>query len=267
MVYSLYVITGANRGFGRSIALTLANKCQNDIAFILIGRELASLQVVSAELGQYQHVRSVELAAEPHGLDNAATTTQLLLEGVEPLVSALLPEIGSITLINNAGSTGDLSQTVAEYQPETIQSYIDMNVTSYITLVSGFLKLYQQKWANESRSLQLVNISSLLAIQPFSHWGLYATGKAARDMLLAVIAKEYQSSSLIRTLSYAPGPLDNEMQCRVRETLGDPEQSALYNDMAKKGNLVPMEDSAGKLVSLLQNNSYSSGAHIDYFDI
>ena len=36
----------------------------------------------------------------------------------------------------------------------------------------------------------------------------------------------------VRTLSYAPGPLDNAMQKHVRETMGDPEQAKLYTDMA-----------------------------------
>jgi sepiapterin reductase len=36
----------------------------------------------------------------------------------------------------------------------------------------------------------IVNISSLLAVQAFSNWGLYAAGKAARDRLLGVIALE-----------------------------------------------------------------------------
>lgn len=38
--------------------------------------------------------------------------------------------------------------------------------------------------------ITIVNISSLLAVEPFRNWGLYATGKAARDMLLRVLAKE-----------------------------------------------------------------------------
>lgn len=38
--------------------------------------------------------------------------------------------------------------------------------------------------------MTIVNISSLLAVQAFPNWGLYATGKAARDMLLKVITKE-----------------------------------------------------------------------------
>jgi sepiapterin reductase len=39
-------------------------------------------------------------------------------------------------------------------------------------------------------------------------------------------------------LSYAPGPLDNEMQQHVRETLADPEQNKLYSKMANEVNIV-----------------------------
>lgn len=52
-------------------------------------------------------------------------------------------------------------------------------------------------------------------------------------MLLKVVTKEEPS---IRTLSYAPGPLNNEMQQHVRETLGDQEQKQLYTKMADEVN-------------------------------
>ncbi|ORY98686.1 hypothetical protein BCR43DRAFT_487976 [Syncephalastrum racemosum] len=163
------------------------------------------------------------------------------------------------TLICNAGSTGDLRKTVAEYTAEEIQAYYDMNIISYTTLISGFLDIFS------CCKTYIINISSLLAVQPFANWGLYASGKAARDMLLQVIAKENKEGS-VRTLSYAPGPLDNTMQKHVRETLGDPEQAKLYTDMATQGKLVSMESSAKKLVDILQKDVFVSGAHIDYFD-
>ncbi|CAO3613185.1 unnamed protein product [Mucor hiemalis] len=112
--------------------------------------------------------------------------------------------------------------------------------------------------------MTIVNISSLLAVEAFPNWALYATGKSARDMLLKVVAKE---EPRIQTLSYAPGPLDNEMQQHVRETLADPEQNILYSKMANEGNLVKMEDSATKLYELLEKNEFTSGSHIDFYDI
>lgn len=38
--------------------------------------------------------------------------------------------------------------------------------------------------------MTIVNISSLLAVQAFPNWALYATGKSARDMLLKVVTLE-----------------------------------------------------------------------------
>ncbi|ORX43030.1 NAD(P)-binding protein [Hesseltinella vesiculosa] len=258
---ALYIITGANRGFGQAIATNLGAQAKCPQQFILIGREEASLASTAAQLRQHQTTLAVELIAHPHALDNAASVDQYILPRLDQLVKSLAAT--SITLINNAGSTGDLSQTVGDYTSEAIQRYVDMNITSYITLVSGVVQLQTNTW--KAQKLTVVNISSLLAVQAFSHWGLYATGKAARDMLLAVISKEHSAS--VRTLSYAPGPLDNQMQEQVRQTLGDPEQATLYKDMAQKGNLVSMDDSAKKLILLLENDTFESGAHLDFFDI
>ena len=76
----------------------------------------------------------------------------------------------------------------------------------------------------------IINISSLLAVKPFAGWSLYASGKAARDMLHSVIASEEPSDS-VRLLNYAPGPLDTEMQKSVRETIGDADQRKAFTSM------------------------------------
>lgn len=51
-------------------------------------------------------------------------------------------------------------------------------------------------------SRTVINVSSLLAVQAFPGWGLYAPAKAARDMLHQVVSKE---DPKVRTLNYAPG--------------------------------------------------------------
>ena len=38
--------------------------------------------------------------------------------------------------------------------------------------------------------LTIVNISSIVAVKAFPYTGLYSTGKAARDMLLQIVATE-----------------------------------------------------------------------------
>ena len=58
-------------------------------------------------------------------------------------------------------------------------------------------------------TVKIIHVSSLCALEPFKSWGLYCTGKAGRDMFFRVLAAEYPN---IRVLSYAPGPLDTNMQ-------------------------------------------------------
>lgn len=105
--------------------------------------------------------------------------------------------------------------------------------------------------------LQVVNISSLMAVETFPGYGLYCAGKFARDSFHAVVAKEVRCHlvylagslshtfahpgtrgrrdtptqqalnkdlSLVKTLNYAPGPLDTQMQKEIRETHADPGQ-------------------------------------------
>jgi sepiapterin reductase len=145
--------------------------------------------------------------------------------------------ITNVYLVNNAGSTGDLSKKVVDYDLNEVQNYYNVNVISFISLVSGFIKLFRQPQSTDETpfppDLTIVNISSLLAVKAFPNWGLYASGKAARDMFLQVLATEHKDGS-IKTLSYAPGPLDNDMQLSCRETIGDAEQKQFYTTMAEQ---------------------------------
>lgn len=59
-----------------------------------------------------------------------------------------------------------------------------LRVTRYDS--TGFIRLFKKGIVD----MTIVNISSLLAVQAFPNWALYATGKSARDMLLKVVAVE-----------------------------------------------------------------------------
>ncbi|CAJ0758345.1 23136_t:CDS:2 [Entrophospora sp. SA101] len=128
---------------------------------------------------------------------------------------------------------------------------------------SEFLKRLKSSLTNQRI---IVNISSLLAIKPTPNWGLYCMAKSARDTYLAVISLE-EASNNTKTLNYAPGPLNNDMQKQVRETIGDVEQKTLYTNFFNNNQLLDMNDSSQKLVNLLFKNNFKSGSHIDYYDI
>ncbi|PVU89183.1 hypothetical protein BB559_005202 [Furculomyces boomerangus] len=187
--------------------------------------------------------------------------------------------ISGIDLIFNAGSLGDLSKRIEEYNNlNEISSFYNLNVVSFMFILSRLLDfgkrtLQRQKLGNGGGLVRVIQISSLLAVQAFPCWGLYASAKASRDMILAVLAKESETGNngilgiKVKTLSYAPGPLNNDMQKRVRESIGDASQKEIYSEMNENKKLVSMDDSAKALYKVLNEDKYESGSHVDYYDV
>lgn len=95
MSHSLYIITGANKGFGEALAQTIASslKTTDLLRFILIGRHIVTLESVAHTLQLQAHVLSVDIIAELHGLDNAATTFDMVLRVLDPMVSSVVRQM------------------------------------------------------------------------------------------------------------------------------------------------------------------------------
>ncbi|XP_008581479.1 PREDICTED: sepiapterin reductase [Galeopterus variegatus] len=250
------VLTGASRGFGRALAPLLARLLSPGSVLVLNARNDQALQQLEAELG----------AGRP-GLHVMRVPADLGAEaGLQQLLGALreLPRpegLQRLLLINNAGTLGDVSKGFVDLgDPAEVNNYWALNLTSMLCLTSSILKYFP---SSPGLSRTVVNISSLCALQPFKGWALYCAGKAARDMMFQVLATEEPS---VRVLSYAPGPLDTDMQQLAREASVDPDLRKSLQELKTKGKLVDCMASAQKLLSLLQKDMFKSGAHVDFFD-
>ena len=132
--------------------------------------------------------------------------------------------------------------------------------------------------------VRIVNISSLCAIDPFPTMSLYCAGKAARDMFHAVLAKEqkakaddeeetdqsHQSSNSVqfKVLNYAPGACDTEMTDTLADCADlDSGLHTFFSTSRDEKKLIRPEDTAAKLVGLLEKDEFESGSHVDYWDI
>ncbi|KAF9080624.1 hypothetical protein BGX23_001883 [Mortierella sp. AD031] len=276
--HHLVIITGANRGFGASVAHTyLKHSGASAVSYVLVGRNQEGLQKVLDDLKQTGSTSNVAVKGLVIANVDLADTDSLnanlakIQEATKQLRDESTQSKAVITksiLINNAGSLGDLSKTAKEFTWQETRTYLDFNVVSFVGLCSAFLQdtlaTFPKEQYPEHKTV-VVSVSSLLAVQPFANWGLYAAGKAARDRFLGVTALEEKGNN-VKTLNYAPGPLDNEMQADVRRTLGDKEQLEIYDGMHKSGSLVKMDDSSRKLVLLLKRDEFTSGSHIDFYD-
>nr|XP_005322243.2 sepiapterin reductase-like [Ictidomys tridecemlineatus] len=189
------VLTGASRGFGRSLAQLLAGLLSPGSVLLLTARNEEALKQLEAELvAEHPGLRVVWVPAD---LGSDAGLQQLL----GALRDLPRPEgLQRLLLINNAATLGDVSKGFLNLSdPAEANSYWAMNLTSMLCLTTGLLRAFQDC---PGLIRTVVNISSISALQPFKGWALYCAGKAARAMLFQVLAAEEPS---VRVLSYDPG--------------------------------------------------------------
>lgn len=89
-------------------------------------------------------------------------------------------------------------------------------------------------------------------------------------MLQAVIATEEGGGGAavpVRTLSWAPGPMDTAMQATLREcsTL-EAGTRDFFNGLLASNTYVPLEASATKCVRILLAGKHKNGVHLDFYD-
>ncbi|KAF4789319.1 Sepiapterin reductase [Turdus rufiventris] len=200
------VVTGASRGFGRSLARLLAPQLGPGSVLLLLARSADALDELATELragatgrdtgsgtgsGPELRVQCVpaDLGCE-QGLRRASAALRELLQD---------SSFGRLLLINNAGSLGDISKSFLDLSDlQEINTYFSFNISSALCLTSTALRAFG---ARPGCSRTVVNISSLCAREPFPSWALYCAAKAARDMMFRVLAVEELG---LRVLNYAP---------------------------------------------------------------
>ncbi|XP_043841484.1 sepiapterin reductase isoform X1 [Dromiciops gliroides] len=249
------ILTGASRGFGRSLVPLLAPRLAAGSVLVLSARNDRALQELSADVAaSWPGLRVLCVSADL----GSQAGLQRLLEALRELSQP--PDLQRLLLINNAGTLGDVSKNIVDFaDPTEINGYWALNVTSTLCLTSGILRVFPP---SPGLKRTVVNISSMCALKPFKSWGLYCAGKAARNMLFKVLAEEEPN---VRVLSYAPGPLDTDMQLEARQKTRDSELRQSLVKLKDTHSLLDSSVSAQKLLDLLEEDTFESGAHIDYF--
>ncbi|XP_029299876.1 sepiapterin reductase a isoform X2 [Cottoperca gobio] len=256
---ALCIITGASRGFGRTIAREMSGLVKPGSALVLTARSGDDLRSLEAELAESEAGRA--------GLVVECVVADLgQMEGLGSVVraskEAFSEDIDHVILVNNAASLGDVSRDAKSFTDMAeVDSYLSLNVSSSLCLTASILQAFPQL---PGLRRSVINITSLCALQPFRSWVLYCTGKAAREMMFRVLAEEEPD---LRVLSYSPGPLDTDMQKVARSRTADPSIRKSFSDMFAQGQLLTCEASCAKLMKLLLEDSYTSGAHVDVYDL
>ncbi len=122
-----------------------------------------------------------------------------------------------ITLINNAGSIGEVNRI--ENIPETdIKATFQLNTIVPIQLS----RLFIQKTKDWKARKSIINISSGAAVSPKYGWSIYCSSKAAIDLFTQSVALEqnFVENGVELKVVY-PGIVDTAMQEKIRSQSKD----------------------------------------------
>ncbi|XP_013787926.1 sepiapterin reductase-like [Limulus polyphemus] len=256
---SLCVITGASRGLGRVLSLSLTKKLPRNSIIALIARSEEGLKGTKQLIEECD--KETQVITIPMDLTTvSATQVEQLLAKVCQFVESCPVKIDQAFLIHNAGTIGDISRKASMFKDgDEITRYFNLNFNSAVILTSVFLEKILK---DNIKFRHIIHISSLASQKAIDGWSLYCSGKAARNMYFKVLAQEDPSLSII---SYGPGPLDTEMMKEILEN-ALPEVGAFMQKVSNEGKLLKCETTVARLFTILEEGKFKSGDYVDVFD-
>ncbi|MDA3863546.1 MAG: SDR family NAD(P)-dependent oxidoreductase [Deltaproteobacteria bacterium] len=235
----LAFITGASRGLGKNLALTML---ENN--WEVHGFARSEIKITHPCFT----AKSKDLS-RPDKLKEIFTETRKNLNDYK-----------SIVLVNNAGTispTGPLEQL----KPEQISVLINLNLTTPLLLMGEFGRL-TGNLKNITRTI--INISSGAGKHPYQGWVPYCTSKAGIDMATEAFALE-QGEEGIKIISFSPGVMDTKMQSQIRNLKPEIFPSKNRFLELKRQNLLSSPIKIAKyLLNKLEQQSFEQGAITTY---
>ncbi len=184
------LITGASRGFGRALALALAER---GWSLVLDARHGDALSALAAALPTEGTLTVAGDVADPaHRAE---------------LVKAVRFFGGLDLLVNNASELGPSPQpALADYPLDVLERVYAVNVIAPLALVQAALP-----WLSAAGGT-VVDVSSDAAVEAYAGWGGYGSSKAALDHVSRILAEERPE---VRVYAFDPGDMRTEMHQRA----------------------------------------------------
>lgn len=249
------LITGASRGIGRQIAISFGSNLEEGSHVLLLATNLNALQETA------KHIPS-NVSVDTISIDLSNATEDKLSDIIkQSLKNKSVAQFDQVVLIHNVGSMGDLTKKTNDMTDINVwRSYYDLNVFGPAILNGVVMKIFNEV-ANTKKVV--INISSLLGIEPTKSTCYYCTGKAAREMFFKVFAVENPE---VNVLNYSPGPVETDMFYQVCNEVSDEEIKTRFNDLLTKKSVLTCEQTVDRLLNVLKSQKYKSGDHVDYYD-
>lgn len=180
------LITGGGSGIGEA----LLAKLSNDNKIIICGRNESKLKkVVNANKNVSYYVADISVANNIDELFERIKTDGIILD----------------VLFNNAGVVEQWDITKSSLSSAQIFEKINTNLSGAIAVTQAFVGQ-----ANKSENNLIVNVTSSIAVFPFSALGLYSTSKSGFSVFTKMIRQQLKGTNF-KVVEILPSQVDTEM--------------------------------------------------------
>ena len=231
----VFLVTGASKGLGRSIALAIA---KSGATVIALARSSSELKEIEAKLKTISG-DSVAVSCDLSKSTDISNASDFILSKFDHL-SGIVHNAG---IINPIGNMLDTSRD-------------DWELTLKVNLlgVQDLTRSLDDAIGGEKHT-RVTTISSGAAQRSLHGWSAYCVSKAGLDMWTNCMAEEGNSEN-ISALAIAPGIVDTNMQENIRSS--NPDEFPLHPhfvDYHDTGQLVDPDIVAKQLLSLVTTHS------------
>jgi dehydrogenase/reductase SDR family protein 4 len=178
------LITGASKGIGKAIAMTLG---ANGAKVIVSSRNQEAVDEVAVELGS-AGIEARGIAA--HMGDS---------EAIKLLVNKAVDEFGGVDILVNNAATNPTFGPILQCSSEIFDKIMSVNVRGPFELSNLVQPIMMERGGGS-----IINISSIGGISPEPMLGIYSVSKAALISLTKATAKEWGAAG-IRVNAICPG--------------------------------------------------------------
>ena len=199
MFHRVALVTGASRGIGREIALTL---CRNNCDVVVASPEVEKNEEVAETIRQ--------CGGNTMTLDLDVSSRDSVKAGVE----AVLKQMGRIdVLVNNAGITRDA--LALRMKPEDWDKVIQINLTGAFFVAQAVIPaMMKERWG------RIINIASVVGEMGNAGQANYVSSKAGLIGLTKCLALELASRN-ITVNAIAPGYIETDMTAVLPQEVKD----------------------------------------------